>query len=666
MVAHAHGHRGSRFFDGFLGRWFLANSVLSGILAVLWIVLRTGAKPSRLAYPCQRAAVSTATVAFGTPFVAAVIAARRRMTLWARTPVILAVAAVGLAMTLSLSIYFSRAVEYSGPVLDPPRDYRAQLYHVTGCPQDPGGDHFVGVSNLLGVMGCGGLKFYDSATVSPVAGPEGIIATDDIVVIKINYQWDQRGGTNTDLLRGLIRAVVDHPDGFTGEVVVCENAQFNSTSGFDRALNNAQDHGLSPRDVVVGFQGQGYRVSHYDWTVKRTVQVNEYSTGDMTDGYLVESYNAGYQGKLSYPKFRSTNGTYISIRYGIWNPGGGTYDRSRLKFINVPVLKSHHATYGATVCTKHYMGVVTDQFSTNSHSGIRLGIMGALMGEIQMADLNIVDAIWINANPNSGPSTSYSGATRRDELVAGLDPIAIDRWSVKNILIPAFLANGYSPPWPSPSADPDLPSGAFRTYLDNSMNQLLAVGRLVTNDYAQMDVLNGNGAAGDFDANGAVDMVDYDRFTACFTGPGGGPVGPECAAGDFDGDGDVDCDDWSRFGFVWTSMQALPELPACAATEVSDSGSAGIGAALAPPVPNPMGTTTEISYSITVPGHVTVAIFDVGGHLVRTLVDRSEGPGDHSVSWDGRNDGGEQVGHGIFLCRLDAAGSRSSRKIVIP
>jgi uncharacterized protein (DUF362 family) len=665
MGAHEQTHRGSGFFHGFLGRWFLANSLLSGILAILWLVFRSGAKPSRIAYPCQRAAVSTATLAFAAPVVAAVIAARRRLNLWMRTPVILAVAVAGLASALSLTIYFSRAAEYAGPVLDPPADYRAQLYHVSGCPQNPAGDHFVGLSNLLGVMGRGGLKFYWSATVSPVAGPDGVIAVDDIVVIKINYQWPERGGTNTDLLRGLIRAIVDHPDGFTGEVVVCENAQFNSTSGFDRALNNAQDHSLAPHDVVVAFQEQGYDVSHYDWTLKRGVQVSEYASGDMNDGYVVEPYNAVYQGKLSYAKFRSAAGTYISVRYGIWDPDAGTYDRSRLKFINAPVLKSHHATYGATVSTKHYMGVVTDQFSTNSHQAIRFGIMGALMGEIQAADLNIVDAIWINAKPNTGPQTTYAGATRRDELVASRDPIALDRWSVKYILIPGFIANGYSPPWPVPSADPDLPSGAFRTYLDNSMNLLLAAGKEVTNDYAQMDVMDGSGAAGDFDANGAVEMADYDRFAACFTGADGGPVGPECAAGDFDGDGDVDCDDWWLFGFVWTSAEALPDLPACDAAEAPEFGAAGPSSSLTATVPNPMGSSAEIAYSIAAPGRVTLTIFDVGGHLVRTLVDRNQHTGEFTVSWDGRSDGGRLVGRGVYLCRLQAPGSRSSKKIVI-
>ena len=654
-----------RWLRRFLGRWFVTNALVSGILALLWLVFRSGSKPSRLSYPCQRAAVAAASLAFGAPLVAAAIAVRRKIILWMRTPAILAVTALGLMVTVFLASYLSQAAEYRGPVLDPPRNYRAQLYHVTSCPQDPAGDHFVGLSNLLGVMGRGGLKFYKSATVSPVAGPDGVIADDDVVVIKINYQWDQRGGTNTDLLRGLIRAIVDHPDGFAGEVIVCENAQFNSTSNLDRALNNAQDHGLSPHDVVVWFAAQGYNISQYDWTLKRGVQVGEYSAGDMTDGYVVETYNSSYQGKLSYPKFRSTAGTYVSIKYGTWNPGSGTYDRTHLKFINLPVLKSHHATYGATVSTKHYMGVVTDQFSTNSHGGIRFGIMGALMGEIQTADLNIVDAIHINANPNSGPSTTYAGATRRDELVASLDPIALDIWSVKNILIPGFISNGYSPPWPSPSADPDLPSSAFRTYLDNSMNQLLAAGHEVTNNLAQIDVVNGNGAAGDFDGNGTVDAADFDRFADCYTGPGGGPVGPECAAGDFDGDDDIDCDDWQMFKFVWTSSADPPLFSSCDVEGVPGGPPIDDTPRISRAAPNPSRGGTEIVYSLAVPGRVRLTIFDVNGRMVRTLVDGSEGAGDHAARWNGRDDRGREVSPGVYSYRLEGAGARESGKVIV-
>ncbi|MDH3523497.1 MAG: hypothetical protein OES32_07905, partial [Acidobacteriota bacterium] len=86
-----------------------------------------------------------------------------------------------------------------------------------------------------------------------------------------------------------------------------------------------------------------------------------------------------------------------------------------------------------------------------------------------------------------GPSTPYGVATRRDELVASVDPVAVDIWAVRNILVPTFLANGYEPPWPYPSADPDDPASAFRVYLDNSMARLLAAGYEVTNDPAFID-----------------------------------------------------------------------------------------------------------------------------------------------------------------------------------
>ncbi|MHC4415761.1 MAG: DUF362 domain-containing protein [Planctomycetota bacterium] len=435
--------------------------------------------------------------------------------------------------------------EPPGPRLDPPADYRAQLYHVINCPQDPVGDRFPGLDVLIRLMGDKGLKLYRSPTVSIESGPDGIIAAADVVIIKINYQWSERGGTNVDLLRGLIRRIVDHPDDFTGEIVVCENAQFVSVQNFDRASNNAQDHGLSPHDVVVAFQDLGYRISHYDWTSVRYVSVGEYSEGNMSDGYVVYPWNSEIQGRVSYPKFQTDYGTYISTKYGIWDTGTETYDREHLKFINVPVLKSHHSTYGVTACVKDYMGVVTGVQNTNSHTAIGYGILGALLGEIRPADLNILDSIWVNANPYSGPGTPYSGATRRDELVASLDPVAADLWATKNILIPAFIENGYSPPWPDPSADPDDPNSAFRRYLDNSMNQILAAGYDVTNDPDQIDAYSSNGECPpDLDGSGDVGIADL------LTLLGAWGLCPGCPA-DFDGDGRVGISDLLALLAAW-------------------------------------------------------------------------------------------------------------------
>lgn len=477
---------GTQFF---LKRWFVGNTLLAGFFALLWLLLRSGTRPSRLAYPCQQAAATTASLAFGAPLVGALIAARCLAGRLIRNRRVLATAAVGLFATIGLWGFLSRSSASSTYGLLPPANYRANVYHVTDCPPEPVGDRFPGLDSLLSLMGENGLKIYRSQTDSALAGPDGIIASDDVVVIKINYQWSGRGGTNTDVLRGLIRALVDHPDGFSGEVVVGENTQFAPSDNFDRESNNARDRSLSPRDVVGGFQDQGFRVSVSDWTPLRTTERDEGVSCEQGRGYVV--IDSG-DGRISYPKFGTIYGTCVSLKNGIWDSDSGAWDRSRLKVINLPVLKPHGAVYGVTGCVKHYMGVVTTELNTNSHSGVRGGLMGAVMAEIGPPDLNILDCIWICGDPTQGPAAGRVESS--DQLVASTDPVAADIWATTNILIPAFEANGYSPPWPQPNPDPADPDSTFRGYLDRSMEKLLDRGFAVTNDLDSIDVYSSSAA----------------------------------------------------------------------------------------------------------------------------------------------------------------------------
>ena len=165
---------------------------------------------------------------------------------------------VYLLVTIGLGGYLSRASAYSGPRLDPPRGYRAQLYHVTDCPQDPVEDRFIGLDNLLRLMGHEGLKFYQSPNESFLARPGGIVASDDLVVIKINYQWSMRGGTNTDLLRGLVRCIVDHPDTFGGEIVICDRGGF---APVQKSFNVAE--GGAGGMLLVNLVPQGLRTDNH-------------------------------------------------------------------------------------------------------------------------------------------------------------------------------------------------------------------------------------------------------------------------------------------------------------------------------------------------------------------------------------------------------------------
>jgi len=42
-----------------------------------------------------------------------------------------------------------------------------------------------------------GLSFYKREGKDAENGTQGLIARDDLIIIKVNSQWDQRAGTNT-------------------------------------------------------------------------------------------------------------------------------------------------------------------------------------------------------------------------------------------------------------------------------------------------------------------------------------------------------------------------------------------------------------------------------------------------------------------------------------
>ncbi|MCJ7445981.1 MAG: hypothetical protein MUO26_15925 [Methanotrichaceae archaeon] len=98
-----------------------------------------------------------------------------------------------------------------------------------------------GVKKLIGLMDAKGMPFYQLDEGTP-----GLIARDDIVILKVNSQWDERGGTNTDLVKSLVEAIFNHPEGFTGELIIADNgqAQYGSTGhggSLSYARNNAQE-----------------------------------------------------------------------------------------------------------------------------------------------------------------------------------------------------------------------------------------------------------------------------------------------------------------------------------------------------------------------------------------------------------------------------------------
>jgi hypothetical protein len=82
--------------------------------------------------------------------------------------------------------------------------------------------------------------------------------------------------------------------------------------------------------------------------------------------------------------------------------------------------------------------------------------------------------------------------------------------------------------------------------------------------------------------------------------------------------------------------------------------------------PNPLRSSTLLSFDIVKPARVTVRIYNASGRLVRTLVtEEMWGAGRHEESWDGRDSDGREVGAGVYLVRAEGAGRAESGKLAV-
>ncbi len=461
-----------------------------GLASLLWLLFRSGPKPRRLAYPCQQAALAT-TVSF-VAYLAAVSGVtflyrhlRQQITV---NRLLLFILGLSLTLFIQAEITAPAQVIWASPNLPAWSHPEAisDLFAVNNVPVPTasldGGTipaglspaealSDTGVEALINLMATHDTYFYQTA-----AHPQGLIGPNDVVILKVNNQWNaarsnlyQRGHTNIDVVKGLIWRIEQHPAGFTGAVIVADNGQ--DFAVFDNAAyNNAEDPRQSYQDTVDAFVSQGYDVCISDWDDLRANFVAEYDMGDMADGYVLIQDDSPGVDQLSYPKFGITCGRqslHLSLRYGLWQ--AGAYDNDRLKLINLPVLKGHGLA-GATISVKNFMGFVsladigrrygTIQQMHESYMLRDYGMLGRQLALIRRADLNLVDGIWV------APSQSGNNASRDDVLLAGIDPFAVDYYASAHVLTPHFTPGTDA----ANNADARHQGGDFRTLLLTNEN----------------------------------------------------------------------------------------------------------------------------------------------------------------------------------------------------
>ena len=86
--------------------------------------------------------------------------------------------------------------------------------------------------------------------------------------------------------------------------------------------------------------------------------------------------------------------------------------------------------------------------------------------------------------------------------------------------------------------------------------------------------------------------------------------------------------------------------------------------------PNPFNPETWIPYQLESTTDVTVSIYDMNGHKIRTIELGNQPAGtyynkDRAAYWDGRNDSGEPVASGLYFCTLSTGDFTATRKMLL-
>ncbi|HTJ40582.1 MAG TPA: DUF362 domain-containing protein [Kofleriaceae bacterium] len=344
------------------------------------------------------------------------------------------------------------------------------------------------------------------------------IGDDDVVIIKVAAQWWNQGMTNVAAAKRVIEHILARP-GFTGEIVVFENTHFRlaNGSGLARAFTRPSERNVDvpgwktlgdlalsyrdhPRVSFVGLidaapselaDDPWHDPSHehgvYGGDGRGPIAAGEAARDGMRWDFerafeLKRGWFETSRTPLSWPVFSSPKSRVrIDLRDGLV----GVPSR-KLTWISLVTVNEHGST-GMTACCKSAMGVLdmscgrfgtdprTDGYQSvhyfgNPEATWRMaGPLAHFARQVRKPDLYVAIAEWVAVAPpgfsdEKDVRLEADSAHRAQTIVAGTDPVAIDAYCAKHVLLPIARSIG------APAADdldldrPDAKTTKFLRY----------------------------------------------------------------------------------------------------------------------------------------------------------------------------------------------------------
>lgn len=357
-------------------------------------------------------------------------------------------------------------------------------------------------------------------------GVESLVGPGDLVVLKVNSQWYAQGMTNTDLLAEVIRAILERPGGFDGEILIADNhhdKEFevrgwttprpNGRFNYNDLVNSFRQAGKT-RVGKVHWQDAGENPEPWQFPGGGGRRVNGPLEGDGYRWRLDECHVTpeGNRCAMTWPVFTSpVSRAVVDLKEGVFE--NGRPSGRPLRFFNISSINHHSRYAGVTAAIKNLMGVVDmtcgfhgpqpEGFCNTHYVGMRPshatwrwahrqgglvrrlvhkvlpeekaidfhhtgGALGHWMRTVRRPDLHIVTGEWIGF----GSRTREELSARPGVSLAARDPVTLDAVAAREVLMPATRQAGDRGRVFLPHNDPDHFDRPFARFLAEAAREI--------------------------------------------------------------------------------------------------------------------------------------------------------------------------------------------------